>query len=39
VLSSGRLMEAALDLAAARVRPPAWLSSPPQGAERSGGEQ
>ncbi len=28
VLSSGRLMEAALDLAAARTRPPEWLSEP-----------
>jgi DNA-binding GntR family transcriptional regulator len=30
VLSSGRLMEAALDLAAARTRPPDWLSASPQ---------
>jgi DNA-binding GntR family transcriptional regulator len=27
VLSSGRLMEAALDLAAARTRPPDWLAT------------
>jgi DNA-binding GntR family transcriptional regulator len=33
VLSSGRLMEAALDLAAARTRPPDWLSG---GAQRDG---
>ena len=30
VLSSGRLMEAALDLAAARTRPPDWLSGRPE---------
>ena len=30
VLASGRLMEAALDLAAARTRPPDWLSSQPE---------
>jgi DNA-binding GntR family transcriptional regulator len=30
VLSSGRLMEAALDLAAAKTRPPDWLPSQPQ---------
>ena len=29
VLASGRLMEAALDLAAARTRPPDWLSGQP----------
>jgi DNA-binding GntR family transcriptional regulator len=34
VLSSGRLMEAALDLAAAKTRPPEWLSSPPQSIAR-----
>ncbi len=30
VLSSGRLMEAALDLAAAKARPPDWLATHPQ---------
>jgi DNA-binding GntR family transcriptional regulator len=30
VLSSGRLMEAALDLAAARARPPDWLANQPE---------
>ncbi len=30
VLASGRLMEAALDLAAARTRPPDWLAGPPE---------
>ena len=30
VLASGRLMEAALDLAAARTRPPDWLSGQPE---------
>jgi DNA-binding GntR family transcriptional regulator len=32
VLASGRLMEAALDLAAARTRPPDWLSGRPEAA-------
>ena len=31
VLSSGRLMEAALDLAAAKTRPPSWLSETDNG--------
>lgn len=33
VLSSGRLMEAALEVAAARTRPPDWLSGRPERAE------
>jgi DNA-binding GntR family transcriptional regulator len=38
VLASGRLMEAALDLAAAKTRPPDWLaSSAPQAAGRADG--
>ena len=38
VLSSGRLMEAALDLAAARTRPAQWLSSRPETAGWGGAE-
>ncbi len=37
VLSSGRLMEAALDLAAAKTRPPEWLPAPAEPAAWSEG--